>query len=93
MTANPNHRIGEERMEKYYMHTINGKPAAFYQRDGQICFMSHYGNRKCNLLVESLGQIRREQKLSRDSRAKRGCADDFFKEGYVIVRLPQQREE
>jgi len=77
---------------KYYMHTLDGMPAAYMPRERQICFLSHYGNRNCNVLATSLQQIRKEQRLSRKYRQEvLGIdADVDYEAGYVIVNTPQE---
>lgn len=61
-------------MVSKYMHTINGKPGTF---DGyQICYATFYG--KPNILCESLDQIRKEQRLTKENRERDGfkiCSD------------------
>ena len=76
---------------KYYMHTLEGLPAAYMPSEKQICFLSHYGNRKSNSLAKDLKQIRREQKLSREYREKELHVniENEFKPGYVIVHTPE----
>ena len=55
-----------------YMHTLDGRPAAF---DGyQVCYAAYYG--KPNKLCESLKQIRQEQKISHKNRKADGL-DNF----------------
>jgi len=44
-------------MDKFYMHTFDGKPAYFDGR--QIVFANNYGRR--NILATSLTQIKQEQ--------------------------------
>lgn len=54
--------------DTYYMHTLNGKPAAF---DGnQISYATFHG--KPNALAESLQQIRSEQRASAAYRRRMG---------------------
>lgn len=53
-----------------YMHTIDGRPAQFYDYDGQICFC--YGNQKLIHFADSLEQIRKEQKKTKTFRLSRG---------------------
>lgn len=65
-------------MTTYYMHTLDGHPAGFY--DGRAVCFAH----KRIKLATSLHQIRREQAISRandDNRAE-------FNYGYVTVLVP-----
>lgn len=61
-----------------YMHTLDGKPAAFFPRDG-VCF-AH----KRITLARSLRQIRKEQAESSRIRTDAGLSDDC-EYGYVTV--------
>lgn len=61
-----------------YMHTLDGKPASYYPKDG-VCFAS----RKITL-VKSLRQIRREQHRCKTMRTGH---DNAFKYDYVTVRI------
>ena len=64
---------------KYYIHTIDGKPATF---DGwQICFASHYGHP--NIVRTSLKQIREDQIATAENRKASGLEDDPTRYGYV----------
>lgn len=55
-------------MKKLYMHTIDGKPADFYTRDGQICFKSHY--RAAQLY--SMADIQKHRRITKKNRTKWG---------------------
>lgn len=68
----------------YYLHTLNGLPAAFDGR--QVHYMTH-GDR----LAASLDQIRAEQRASAEWRAKKGY-DMNCKYDYRRLRLPKGRE-
>ena len=55
-------------MSTKYIHTIKGRAATF---DGyQICYSTFSG--KPNLLVDSLAQIKREQKITISNRRRDG---------------------
>lgn len=64
-----------------YMHTLNGVPANFYERDG-VCFSA-----KAIKLADSLKQIRMEQKKCQEMRRKKGRSPDSFLYGYVTVQV------
>lgn len=66
----------------YYLHTLDGRPAAFFPGDG-ICFMNFYG--KANPLCRSLKEIRQQQKES--ERIRCDCPDGA-QLGYRRVSLP-----
>lgn len=74
-------------MDTYYLHTLDGKPAEFWEN--QICFATFYG--KAALLARDLKQIRHEQKLSKTWRKKQGF-NAFLEEGYVRVRTPESKQ-
>jgi len=71
-------------MKKYYMHTIEGKPAFYSKKDGQICYACYFGAIHHNVLATSLRQIRKEQELSNNYRRenKLGIEYDY---GYILV--------
>lgn len=71
-------------MKTYYMHTLNGSPAAFF--GDCICYMSHYG--KANPLASSLKQIRAEQKANIEARQELGANPDDDAYGYRRVGVP-----
>lgn len=73
--------------KNYYLHTLDGLPAAFY--DDRVCFMSFYG--PANPLATSLKQIRREQDSSKVIDRIDG-RDGEFVYSYRRVRLPSARE-
>jgi hypothetical protein len=66
----------------YYMHTLDGHPAAYDGR--QVHFMTH-GDA---LLVDSLKELRAQQKASALWRESKGYKDNF-PYGYRRVRLPK----
>ena len=69
------------------MHTLDGSPAFF--TGGQICFATNSpAAPKHNILVESLQEIRVQQKASQKWRDSRGF-ENHFKHGYVLVYLPE----
>lgn len=53
-------------MTTKYMHTIDGRPAAFQARYNSIYFLSKH--QQAAPLADSLRQIRREQKIDGDNR-------------------------
>lgn len=65
-----------------YIHTIDGRPAAF---DGeQICFVDQYPRGRFHArLVSSLVEIRREQRASEHNRIAEGFSPTPY--GYVKV--------
>ena len=69
--------------KKYYMHTIEGCPA-FFDKD-QICYANNYGAWAHNVLVNSLGQIRNEQKRSIKYRTDLGLEDSHDKYNYILA--------
>ncbi len=69
----------------YYLHTLNGKPAGFY--DGQICYASFYG--KPTPLCSSLKQIKEEQAASRKWRREQGWVVSHSEYGHRRV-APQE---
>lgn len=64
-----------KKRKAYYMHTIDGSPAFFSERSGQICYMNFYG--KPPKLAKSLKQIRREQELTREFRVRNNLKFDY----------------
>ena len=65
-----------------YLHTMDGLPASFLQGEGRIMF----GNK--HRLARSLRQIRREQRISRESDEANGCLG-HFRYSYTLVEVPQ----
>lgn len=61
-----------------YMHTLDGKPASYYEKDG-VCFTI----RRIRL-AKSLRQIRREQEACKRRRAADGLPNDY-RYGYATV--------
>ena len=70
----------------FYLHTIEGMPAAYSANDQQICYMTHFGNP--GALVPTLKQIRQEQFASTAYRQREGIGEDGSKYGYRRVCLP-----
>lgn len=66
-----------------YMHTIDGYPAKYLERNRQITFAGKRGIR----LVPSLAQIRREQRATVEWRTAQGYGDHDTKYGYVLVEV------
>jgi len=55
-------------MKKVFIHTISGLPAQYYKGE-QICF----GMRRCGIkTVDTLAQIKKEQRASNKWRKKKG---------------------
>lgn len=75
-------------MKIMYMHTIDEKPA-FYEMNEQIVFANKNTERGLPRLVESLEQIKREQKLSIAWRKRMGF--DIYNDyhySYIRVIVP-----
>ncbi len=68
-------------MISIYMHTLNGKPAAFDGR--QVCYLWEGAP-----LVASLRELRRQQTASAAWRSKRGHAP-YTDYGYRRLLLPE----
>lgn len=69
-----------DKPKTYYMHTLNGMPAGFF--DGKsVCFSSDV------VLCASLRQIRKEQRVS----MRNDDSPSDFRYGYQRVRLPNDR--
>jgi hypothetical protein len=66
----------------YYLHTLDGQPAFFDKY--QVCYSTSYG--EAVKLVETLKQIKREQKKSREWRRNEGYSDNAAFYGYRRVR-------
>lgn len=73
----------------YYMHTLDKKPAFF--SDGRVCFMNGPYSRRGNTLVDSLLQIRREQRAAIRADHKDGLPWDRWEYGYVRVEMPLRK--
>lgn len=73
---------------RYYLHTIDGKPAGF--TGNQICFASK-GNGWKAPLVKDLKTIRKEQRLSLKWRIAQGFKD-LGGYNYVIVSDDESKE-
>lgn len=72
---------------KFYMHTIEGKPA-YFEKDtitdcSQICYTDKVITRK--MLVKDLRTIKRHQEISKRNRAKYKW--DGFSYGYRIIKI------
>ena len=76
----------KKKYKTYYLHTIKGR-LAYYLKEQQI----YYGGKIIipQHLVKSLNQIRKEQNLSSQWRAKNGFSSHSEDYDYIIIRLPQ----
>ncbi len=72
-----------------YMHTLNGKPASFFGGE-QICFAGDRGGKI--KLVNSLKQIRKEQKITKKFREKMGW-DDYHEWDYDYALVENDVKE
>ena len=78
-----------------YMHTLDGKPATFSARDGQIVFadqLPHWLDRPMRVSLRgSLRQIERDQEVTIRNRKrwKMATPTESGRYGYVIVRRPR----
>lgn len=70
-------------MENIYIHTIEGRPAYYSEKDSQIVFCGWRGM-KLSRCCESLSEIRKQQKFSNDYRNKNNFPID--KQHYFILR-------
>ena len=68
----------------YFMHTLRGH-AAFYVKNGQICYSQI---RIPITLARSVEQIKKEQALSTGWRNRRGFGDSTDDYGYRRVVMP-----
>lgn len=68
-----------------YMHTINEIPARYVPGE-QICFVNHHGN-FIGKLVDSLAQIRKEQRASVKWRKDKCWGLENFKYDYIRVEV------
>jgi len=73
-------------MMKYYMHTIDGRPAC-YEKGRQIVYAGFYQKAPLNMLATSLDQIKAEQALTRKWREKQGI-ETLLDYGYIRVYTP-----
>lgn len=72
-----------KRYKTMYMHTIDGRPAAF-SPGGK--YLYHCSNRTQVMLVPTLRRLRREQAISREnSMLARAGASTY---GYTLVAVP-----
>ena len=74
-------------MSTKYIHTLNGRPAAFY--GGQICYAAFYG--KANLFCCSLSEIKHQRELTKKLRLARGF--DFKENEYKHLRFGEPHQE
>jgi hypothetical protein len=87
-------------MALWYMHTIDGRPAYFSEREGQIVFAEDHSRWEdesdaCHLR-SSLKEIERDQRRTDANRKKWGFVSKLSR-GYVIVsdvptRLTREHE-
>lgn len=75
-------------MKTIYIHTIDGKPAYFSETNGQIVYAPRHG--RAAEPAYSLKQIRREQKLTKEYREKRGYGYIQREYGYKRFRIDYQ---
>uniref|UniRef100_A0A6H1ZRX2 Uncharacterized protein n=1 Tax=viral metagenome TaxID=1070528 RepID=A0A6H1ZRX2_9ZZZZ len=71
-----------------YIHTINGSPAIFH-KGGQICYTTY---NRATKLVNSLSQIKKEQKLSKKWRKKMGFLNSIIKYGWIKIAIDKEEE-
>lgn len=71
-------------MTIYYMHTLDGQPAAFC--GSQVCFI---GRRGIGRLCRTLDELREQQRKSEAYRRRNGFATRF-EYGYRRVRVPSE---
>lgn len=68
-------------MKKVFIHTIGGLPAEYYDEE-QIC----YGMRRCGVkTVDTLAQIKKEQRASNKWRKKRGYEIHLLDYDYMRI--------
>jgi len=72
--------------KRYYLHTLDGRPAFFCPNQGQLLFATRRGKQR---LVPTLRQIYREQRASRKHRKERGVPE-HLEYGYVGFYLPEE---
>lgn len=70
-----------------YMHTLDGKPALYYEAYGSRA-IAFAGVRDLATLATSLNQIRREQKAAMRDNERIGLGHDAKRLGYVRVEVP-----
>ncbi len=70
-------------MEKFYIHTINGRPAVYVEGE-QVSYVG--GRIKLSELARctSLYQLREEQRLSREWREAKGWEDDDDYDYFIL---------
>ena len=72
-----------------YIHTLNGQPARYNGAQTYYC-----GRYNPTIIVDSLKQIRKEQRLSHNWRMSKGYEDDWTEYGYMrIVTTPTTEKE
>lgn len=68
-------------MEKVFIHTISGLPAEYYDKE-QIC----YGSRRTGVkTVNTLAQIKKEQRASNKWRKKKGYETHILDYDYMRI--------
>lgn len=73
--------VKNTKMKKAFIHTIDGLPAQYYDGE-QIC----YGMRRCGVkTVDTLAQIKKEQRASIKFRKKQGWEEDGFDYDYMRI--------
>ena len=76
-----------------YMHTLDGKPATFSRRDGQIVYVDplpHWQDRPNRAVLRgSLQQIQRDQEITLRNRKRWKVSADPHTYGWVLVRRPR----
>lgn len=84
-------RTKEKKPRMMYVHTIEGKPATWSERDGQLVFVDddRWRDRATNATLRaSVRQIRRDQARSIEQRKAWKFNDQPGRYGYVRVLLP-----
>jgi len=75
---------------KMYLHTIDGRPAGFFESDdtNQICYAHKNSKMKWNAKpVKDLKQIKEEQKKTFEFRKKEGYYLKEEEYSYVIIEV------
>ena len=68
-----------------YMHTIDGYPACYWQGE-QICYIRKYHKPK-KVLVSSVSQIKKEQRLSMAWRVNQGFDKKPDRKDYGWIKI------
>jgi hypothetical protein len=76
--------MATRKVQTYYLHTLDGKPAGY--NGEQIVFAMAFG-RPVPLCL-SRREIKMQQRLSEQWRAKKGYGPEPYIYGYKRVRLP-----